>query len=519
MKPRKRCRCRDADGGDLGAQCPKLRRRDGSWNPSHGTWLGKVELPAGPDGRRVDLKASGFATEEELKAWFQQAEMLLSIPEKGPRGHEGRLEILTLIKETRKRKEDLPDYDDIRLRHKQGVALQTGMVGDYLEAWLAGKKSIRRNTWRGYESHIRVHLRPHLGHIELDKLRPGDISAMFNKMDEQAERIRAGEATGKITGPGTQKLILSTLANALGDAYPHLTWNPAKFVEMIPVKKQKALVWTPAREKSWRDAYEKTLAEARETRQGRTVYAFKIWRDPKLRPSKVMVWTPVQVGAFLDHAMSHRLYPMLHLIAYAGLRRGEGCGAAVEDLDLDAAELNVRANLVQLGWEVEDGEPKTSSSDAPVALDKETIKVLRAHMAHRAEERLEWGEAWIESGKIFTRENGEPYHPAWVTDQFERLAFEAGLPPITLHGLRHCAATMGLAAGLDLKVISARLRHSTITITADLYADVLSDLARDAAEKTAAMVPRKATAGGVRPTGRVPNGSPGLHVAQQDTGT
>ncbi|WP_165964265.1 hypothetical protein [Actinomadura sp. KC216] len=42
----------------------------------------------------------------------------------------------------------------------------------------------------------------------------------------------------------------------------------------------------------------------------------------------------------------------------------------------------------------------------------------------------EWGDAWVDSGYFFTREDGSALHPAHVTDQFERLAFEAGLPPI-----------------------------------------------------------------------------------------
>ena len=63
MKGYKRCKCRGDDGRELGASCPRLRRRDGSWNPSHGTWYGKAELPAGPDGRRVILRQGGFATQ------------------------------------------------------------------------------------------------------------------------------------------------------------------------------------------------------------------------------------------------------------------------------------------------------------------------------------------------------------------------------------------------------------------------------------------------------------------------
>jgi integrase len=102
------------------------------------------------------------------------------------------------------------------------------------------------------------------------------------------------------------------------------------------------------------------------------------------------------------------------------------------------------------------------------------------------------GEAWVDSGKIFTKENGEPLHPAWVTTSFLHIAFEAGLPPIRLHDLRHGAATLARLAGVETKVISEMLRHSTTRITDDLYGAVPLEVSREAAERIAAVVPREA---------------------------
>ena len=81
--------------------------------------------------------------------------------------------------------------------------------------------------------------------------------------------------------------------------------------------------------------------------------------------------------------------------------------------------------------------------------------------------------------------------PADVTDHFQHLARQAGLPPVRLHDLRHGAATLALAAGVDMKTVQAMLRHSSYTITADTYTSVLPELATTAAEKTAAIVPRR----------------------------
>lgn len=79
---------------------------------------------------------------------------------------------------------------------------------------------------------------------------------------------------------------------------------------------------------------------------------------------------------------------------------------------------------------------------------------------------------------MFTTPTGGRIHPADVTDHFHHLATQAGLPPIRLHDLRHSAATVGLAAGVQMKVISNRLRHPSPHFTAKFYGDVLPELSQ-----------------------------------------
>ncbi|WP_316684189.1 site-specific integrase [Streptomyces spongiicola] len=176
------------------------------------------------------------------------------------------------------------------------------------------------------------------------------------------------------------------------------------------------------------------------------------------------------------------------------MRRGEACGRQWTDTDLGAALLTVATQLVQRGWKVEESAPRTDSGERVIALDSETVKVLKAHRKRQLKERLKWGEwseAYVETGRVFTQGNGEWPHPAWVTDQFQRLAAEAGLPPIRLHDLRHGAAKLAVAAGADMKIVQEMLGHSSITITSDTYASVLPEAARKAAEDAARLVPRQ----------------------------
>ena len=81
-------------------------------------------------------------------------------------------------------------------------------------------------------------------------------------------------------------------------------------------------------------------------------------------------------------------------------------------------------------------------------------------------------------------------HPDYVTRHFSRLITQAGLPPIRVHDLRHGAATLALASGVEMKVVQDILGHSSITITSDTYTSVLPQVARSAAEATAGMMPR-----------------------------
>jgi integrase len=215
-----------------------------------------------------------------------------------------------------------------------------------------------------------------------------------------------------------------------------------------------------------------------------------VWRTTGERP-KVAVWTPAQTGAFLDHARGDRLYPLFHRVVFRGLRRGEAVGLRWTDVDLEGRTVTVTEQSVQLGWQTERSAPKTDSgARTAIALDADTAAVLRAHRDRQQLERKMWGQGWVSTGLVFTREDGSELHPATVTARFHRLVRDADLPPVRLHDLRHGAATLALAGGTHLKVVSEMLGHSSIGITADTYTSVLPEVARAAAETVARLVPR-----------------------------
>jgi integrase len=199
---------------------------------------------------------------------------------------------------------------------------------------------------------------------------------------------------------------------------------------------------------------------------------------------KIHVWEPEQLRDFLTAIEPNRLYPLVYLAAFAGLRRGELCGLSWDDVDLDHARLVVRFQHTSVNYKVLRGKPKTrESEDAAVDLDASTVAVLRAWQTRQRKEKLAWGPAWTNPDNlIFTREDGSGWHPDTVTRTFERLVRRSRVPRTRLHDLRHLAGSLQIAAGVDIAIVSKRLRHSTIKLTSDTYGHLIGNAGRNAAE-------------------------------------
>jgi integrase len=127
---------------------------------------------------------------------------------------------------------------------------------------------------------------------------------------------------------------------------------------------------------------------------------------------------------------------------------------------------------------------------AYVPIDPGTAALLRAWRKEQLAERLAWGSAWTDSGRVFTREDGARCGPGWIGRRFA-LTTRAGLPPVRFHDLRHGAASKLLAAGQPPKVIAEILGHATVAFTMDTYTEVVEEVADAAAASIAAFIPRQ----------------------------
>jgi hypothetical protein len=157
-----------------------------------------------------------------------------------------------------------------------------------------------------------------------------------------------------------------------------------------------------------------------------------------------VVWTATRIAHWQTTGVRHPLYPLFHLVALHGLRRGEVAALRWCDLDLDAGTLTVCRQVRRAAGHLQLVPPKSEASNRIIALDHATRAMLRQR--HATAEQT--GTA---VGYVFGAD-GRPCDPDRLTRQFRALAEATGLPPIRLHDLRHGAASLSLAAGNDLKV-------------------------------------------------------------------
>jgi integrase len=183
-----------------------------------------------------------------------------------------------------------------------------------------------------------------------------------------------------------------------------------------------------------------------------------------------------QVGQLLTAARGDRLFALYALAVTTGLRQGELLGLQWEDIDLKVGSLAVRHILEE---DNHTGvrrlaEPKTATSRRRVEIPRVAVAALRAHRK-RAFAKGEIG------GLIFRDTDGGPLRKGnLIRRSFKPLLTKAKLPSIRFHDLRHTAATLLLAEGVNPKVVQERLGHAQIHLTLDTYSHVLPSMQKDA---------------------------------------
>ena len=179
---------------------------------------------------------------------------------------------------------------------------------------------------------------------------------------------------------------------------------------------------------------------------------------------------------FLEAAGRHRLGALFSVALACGLRLGEATGLRWEDVDLPTGDVRVRQQLQAIGKRLVLQPLKTEQSRRSLVLPAVCVDALRAHHTQQLKERLKAGADWVETGLVFTtfahrvgRKIGRPLHPRNVLRTLYGLLHTADVPRVRFHDLRHSAASLLIAEGVELVEVSKLLGHAQLRLTADLY--------------------------------------------------
>lgn len=178
-------------------------------------------------------------------------------------------------------------------------------------------------------------------------------------------------------------------------------------------------------------------------------------------------------------SMGSNFYVALQIAFHTGMRGGEVTALQWNDIDLDNKIIQVQHTLINKGKGIfELGTPKTKSSNRTIVVGDTLINILKKHNLFQKENKLKYGEYYINSNFVCTKENGELI----TTDSLKYLSrvinYELGIT-FNFQSLRHTHATMLLEAGADIKDIQERLGHSKLATTMDTYSHVTNKMKND----------------------------------------
>lgn len=321
----------------------------------------------------------------------------------------------------------------LRARDTSALAEPTRQtVSEWVDEWLQlVRPTIGPRTYADYVTVVNRRVRPALGAIRLAKLTTADVQRFVTRLMDEGLK------------PNTIRLTVAPLRAALRTA----------------VRLGK-LIRTPA--------------------EHVTV--------PRLERTERCVLAPAEASRLLAACEEDDLWgPLVVTLLMTGLRPGELC--ALRWADLDGNVLRVQRALAHggEGWVVR--EPKTARSRRAIVLSEIELRALARQRRNQAEQRLRAGAAWQDHGLIFASAVGTPYDPGNIARRgLPRLLRRAELPSMRLYDLRHSCATLLLAGGVNPKIVSERLGHSTVAMTLNTYCHVLPAMQQEAADTLARLV-------------------------------
>lgn len=294
-------------------------------------------------------------------------------------------------------------------------------LGAFLTEWLdtVAKQSVSTRTYSDYTKFLTRYVVPEIGEVPLKDLTTRTIQGLYSDMSNRG------------LSPNTIRLTHAPLRQALDTA---VAWGLIEHNPAVGAKR------------------------------------------PKLKRKERQTLTIEQVDLLLETYRNDSLHALWCLLLLAGLRPGEAL--ALKWSDLQDNRLSIRRALTEVEtrkWEV--GPTKTEDSTGTITLPKTALESLQRHRQQQAKAILKAGDKYNREDQwIFADPEGNFLRPDSVAQRWGRLLKRAGLPPMRLYDTRHTHATLLLTAGVNPKIVSERLRHSSVSITLDTYSHVLREI-------------------------------------------
>lgn len=309
--------------------------------------------------------------------------------------------------------------DQIKMEVRQGT-LSRGpkqKVKDYMAAWLeeVQKPALRPGPYAVQRSIVNRHIIPALGEIELRKLTPRQVQKLYTDKE--------GQGLKKVSVRNIHKVLHTALENAV--RWDLVSQNVCDKV-------------TP----------------------------------PQVRKRKATILATDQLKRLVQAAEKHEnMDAFIKLVVTTGMRHSEMLALQWDDIDFENSILMVRRNVTHVsGQGFISGPPKTESGDRKIILSQLVIRALRKHQERQEAIKQQAGKNWLDKDLVFCNKCGEYIHLGGNLYRYRKVLKEAGLPPLTVQGLRHNVATFLInVLKYPPSLVQALLGHSSALITLDVY--------------------------------------------------
>ncbi len=307
------------------------------------------------------------------------------------------------------------------------------LFGDFVKRWLetAVKPRIRARSYESYVDKIDNHILPVLEKKHLAHIKAYDLDALYTKL--------ADDGLSRATIVFVRGLVHNIFKQAV--QWDMMRVNPAKNVGKTP-------------------------------------------QGAKSKPP-MKYFNRAQAREFFRINGSDRYFPAYAFLLATGVRVGEMMALKWTDIDIPSATVSVTQSLYwqrnYAGWVLT--EPKNKKSVRTLPLERTILGILRDWKLRQELERASAGKRWQDDNFAFTQEDGVPVYLDSLRKRFKDLLAKAELPILRIHDLRHSFATILLAEGVNVKIVSEMLGHSSIVQTLETYSHVIPGLKEEAARK------------------------------------